>query len=150
MFEQALNILMEHNKGFSFSLTSCILILGSDCCWVWRIWIFWSEIWINMLLVPKESWCMYKALIILFCVTFLTPTWHLKLIFCFLTFQYPERVFTCKEGVTALDFSKAYPNLLAVSTCILSLKRTVWKVYISSVRVNTRGFYTRFVRVAWC
>lgn len=28
--------------------------------------------------------------------------------------DYPERVFTCKEGVTALDFSKAYPNLLAV------------------------------------
>ncbi|XP_062586196.1 dynein axonemal intermediate chain 4-like isoform X1 [Saccostrea cucullata] len=28
--------------------------------------------------------------------------------------DYPERVYACKEGVTAIDFSKAYPNLLAV------------------------------------
>ncbi|XP_067677855.1 dynein axonemal intermediate chain 4-like isoform X2 [Haliotis asinina] len=28
--------------------------------------------------------------------------------------EFPERVFSCKEGVTALDFSTANPNLLAV------------------------------------
>ncbi|XP_048255651.1 dynein axonemal intermediate chain 4-like isoform X2 [Haliotis rufescens] len=28
--------------------------------------------------------------------------------------EFPERVFTCKDGVTALDFSTANPNLLAV------------------------------------
>ena len=30
-------------------------------------------------------------------------------------FQYPERVYTCPAGVTAMDFSLTHPNLLAVS-----------------------------------
>ncbi len=35
-------------------------------------------------------------------------------------FQYPERVYTTQFGVTALDFSVANPNLLAVSGVITS------------------------------
>ena len=33
----------------------------------------------------------------------------------FFSFQYPERVYTSKQGVTALDFSVANANILAVS-----------------------------------
>lgn len=32
----------------------------------------------------------------------------------FSTGQWPERIFQCEHGVTALDFSMASPNLLAV------------------------------------
>lgn len=39
--------------------------------------------------------------------------WYYEI--CFFLLQYPERVYTVKEGVTSLDFSRANPNLLAVS-----------------------------------
>lgn len=37
----------------------------------------------------------------------------------FLVLQYPERMYTSKQGVTALDFSVANANLLAVSLAFL-------------------------------
>lgn len=43
--------------------------------------------------------------------------------------QYPERVFRTKAGVTAIDFSGANPNLLAVglydgTVCIYNVRST--------------------------
>ena len=35
--------------------------------------------------------------------------------------QFPERVYTCKEGVTAADFSRHNPSLLAVNIKFLQI-----------------------------
>ena len=54
--------------------------------------------------------------------------------------QFPERVYTCKEGVTAADFSRHNPSLLAVNIKFNLI------TYLKSPMVNLSP-YTRVVPV---
>ncbi|XP_050403296.1 dynein axonemal intermediate chain 4 isoform X1 [Patella vulgata] len=67
--------------------------------------------------------------------------------------EFPERVFTCKEGVTAVDFSTANPNLLAVgfydgSVAIYNVKSNLDEPIVESV--ECQGKHTAPVwQVKW-
>ena len=64
----------------------------------------------------------------------------MRIIFTFLL-QYPERVFQCEAGVTAMDFSNYNPNLLAVSVQQACVDILIWMYNLSAKRNQTVNIY---------
>ena len=105
----------------------------------------WSSVAENTVIIGRtssEHWqCVRCTLQMFFSNCFCCWFWILfKAPFYPFFFQYPERYFHLNSGVTAVDFSAAHPNLLAVSI----------KLHIKQNGVSVKGNYFHRNRSALC